>query len=202
MPLKVIVQHVQNGVDATAWISAVAAVVQAVGAVAAIWYSGKLARDAAAREIAADAAATRRMKEADEAAAKRAEAAERAAEERARALKNEAYNDLIERVTSLGILAADDCNAQIQVEKGYYLKNTASVTGSFVNRHIAELRDRLPLLKAETVDVELMEAIAELQEAIEPRSFRGNTGAAYLEIMRSEVDKIYNCLNAIERLRR
>jgi succinate dehydrogenase/fumarate reductase flavoprotein subunit len=60
----------------TAWIAAGAAAVQAVGAVAAIFYTGKLARDAATREAAADKAAEARAKAAERASQKRIAAAE------------------------------------------------------------------------------------------------------------------------------
>lgn len=52
-----------------AWVSAGAAVIQAIAAAAAIWYSGKLARDSAKRERLADENAARRIAEADAAAA-------------------------------------------------------------------------------------------------------------------------------------
>lgn len=63
----------------TAWIQAAAAVAQAVGAIAAILISVKLAKDAAAREIAAEHAATLRADRAEVEARMRAEAAEAAA---------------------------------------------------------------------------------------------------------------------------
>ena len=63
-------------------VSAGAAVVQAVGAVVAIVYSGKLAREGAAREIAASEASRIREEEADRRAAERVARADQAAEER------------------------------------------------------------------------------------------------------------------------
>lgn len=81
--------YANGGPDWTAVISATAAAIQAIGAIAAIYYSGKLARDAAKRERAADEAAARRIAEADAAAearrvADRAEAKEKEESERKR----------------------------------------------------------------------------------------------------------------------
>uniref|UniRef100_UPI0035CBF240 hypothetical protein n=1 Tax=uncultured Sphingomonas sp. TaxID=158754 RepID=UPI0035CBF240 len=71
MPIQVIVHTAAQGPDTTAWVAAGAAVIQALGAIAAIYYSGKLARDAAKREIAADEANARRISEANLAAIER-----------------------------------------------------------------------------------------------------------------------------------
>lgn len=68
--------------EIAAWVSAAAAVIQAIGAIAAIIYSGKLARDSAEREKAADAAAARREEAAIAAQAEREQLAAIAQEDR------------------------------------------------------------------------------------------------------------------------
>ena len=67
-----------------AWVSAGAAVVQAAGAVAAIWFTGKLARESAKREETARLASEARERLADEAAERRAREADQAADRRVR----------------------------------------------------------------------------------------------------------------------
>ena len=185
-----------------AWISAGAAVVQAIGAVAAIIVSIQLARSSARREREADAAATRRMADADRAAAERAADADRAAEARIQRAKDDAHNNLIERITSLGVLATEECQGQVAQAALDYAVNTGMVSGGLSARRLHELRERLPTLKHETADVELLEAISDLQDVVQVSQVTGHGGPAYVEALKGELDRIYVALHAVDDLRR
>jgi len=187
---------------AAAWISAGAAIVQAIGAVAAIIVSIQLARSSARREREADEAAARRMADADRAAKDRAVEADRAAEARINRAKDETHNNLIERITSLGVLATEECQAQLEQAARDYAVNTGMVMGGFSARRLNELRERLPTLKHETANVELLEAISDLQDAIQSNQVQAIGGAAYVEALKAELDRIYGALHAVDDLRR
>lgn len=174
-----------------AWISAGAAAVQAIGAIAAIIISIQLARSSARREQEAEAAASRRM-----------EAADQAAEARIQQAKNEAHNNTVQRITSLGVLAVEACEEQIAQATSAYAANTGMVSGSLHNRRLAQLRDRLPELKKEAVDVELLEAISDLEDLVAFEPVRGEGGAAYVAALRADLDRLYNALHQVDSLRR
>lgn len=73
--------------ELTAWISAGAAIVQAIGAIAAIWFSISLARASERRSIEAERASVAREVAAEAASITRADAAERRSEARERAAR-------------------------------------------------------------------------------------------------------------------
>jgi hypothetical protein len=185
-----------------AWISSGAAVVQAVGAIGAIIVSIQLARSSARREREADEAAARRMAEADRAAVERAAEADRAAEARIKRAKDDAHNDLIERITSLGVLATEECQSQVEQSARDYAINTGTVMGGFSARRLHELRERLPALKQETADVRLLEAISDLQDVIQVHQVQGQGGPAYVEALKAELTRIYDALHVVDEQRR
>lgn len=93
-----------------AWIAGVAAAVQAIGAVAALFLNIKFARDAVKREVVAQEASARRELAAEAAAAEREL---RAAElEKLRAI--EKFNQPIDRVLGLGRAAVEALEAEIR----------------------------------------------------------------------------------------
>lgn len=186
-----------------AWVSAGAAIVQAIGAVAAIVVSIQLARSSARREREADAAATRRLEAADLAQRERDAAADRAVEARIERGKVEAHNTLIDRVTSLGLLAADQCRSEVDDARA---KLTGSgdniIGGAFKSARVQELHEALPQIKHATTDVELLEALSALQDQILPEKFNVIGGVNYVAAVEAKLQRIYSALEAIEALRR
>lgn len=185
-----------------AWISSGAAVVQAIGAVAAIVVSIQLARSSARREREAGLAAERRMADADRAAARRAAEADRAAEARIGRAKDEVHNNLICQITSFGVLAVEACKAQIEEAGRDYTINSGMIIGGLSAPRLHELRERLPALKHETANVELLEAIGDLQDVIQIKQVQAQGGTAYVEALENQLAQIYEALHAIDDLRR
>lgn len=185
-----------------AWVSAGAAIVQAVGAIAAIIVAIQLARSSAKREREADVAATRRLEAADRAQIERDERAEQAQETRLQRAKNDVHNAIIQRVTSLGFLAADECQSEVDSARSFFSENTASVIGGFASTRLAELRESLPRIKEETGDIELLEALSDLQDRVRPISTKGATGPEYIAALQTELSNIFGCIGAVESLRR
>lgn len=84
-----------------AWVSAGAAVVQAISAGLAIWYSSKLAREGVTRELSAAEASRLREEEADNRAAARIAAADDAAKARREEDNRQLHNQPISMVIGL-----------------------------------------------------------------------------------------------------
>ncbi len=190
---------------ALCWIEAhpgLAGYVQAVGAVAAILVSVQLARSSAKRERQADEAAARRMIEADAAQRAREVAADQAAEFRLEKAKIEAHNGVVQRVTTWGILAADECRSQLISERQFHINRTGSAQGRFNSPRLAEMRERLARLEDEVSDIELAEAIGTLREVVQAREIKGDTGPEYIDALEAELARIFDALGAIESLRR
>ena len=174
-----------------AWVSAGAAIVQAVGAIAAIIVSIQLARSSARREKEADAAAERRIV-----------AAEQAAEARIARSKVEGHNSLIERITALGVLATDEAKSLISDQRASYAANTGTVIGDLSGVRLTELRNALPDIKLATSDVELLEAINGLHDTLAPDRVEAEGGAAYAAALEAKFDEIHDSLMAIDGLRK
>lgn len=107
----------------TAIVSAVSAAVQAIGAVGAIVYSGKLARDSAKREIAASMASAARELDADRRAIERADLAEKRAKEAQERAQIEAHNGPIDRALEAA------ANAEADFEQAWIAMTTMAQRG-------------------------------------------------------------------------
>lgn len=186
-----------------AWIAAGAAVVQAVGAIAAIIVSIHLARSSTRREREAEAAATRRIEAADQAQRERDAAADRAVEARIMREKTEAHNGLIERVTSLALLAADQCRTELNQNRSRCSGTEGRLIGeAFTSSRLTELRDALPHIKNATGDVELLEAISALQDQITPEKIEVVGGSNYVAALEAKLERMFDAMAEIEALRR
>jgi hypothetical protein len=148
--------------DATAWISAGAAVVQAVGAVAAIWYSGKLARDAAKRERAADEANARRIDEANAAAAEQRRLDREEAERRRVIDEARTFNRPIRLALDLIRQARQEVeDLREQMQRNAAAGELSLYGMGFQGAAYQVLRDRLPELINEAHDAPTSAAIKE-----------------------------------------
>jgi hypothetical protein len=191
---------------ALCWIEAhpgFAGYVQAVGAIAAIVVSIQLARSSAKREREADAAATRRMEAADAAQLRRDAEADRAAEARSERVKIEVHNAVIDRVTSLGFLAADQCRSEVIAAKARFTGTGDNVIGgAFDTLRVRELRDALPQIKLSTTSIDLLEALSVLQDQIIIEEFNVIGGANYVAAIEDKLQRIFLALHGVETLRR
>lgn len=133
---------------------------------------------------------------------RRLSAAEAAADARAARVKIDAHNDLIERITAMGVLATEEAQEQIILQAPIYSGNPGSIEGDLSGRRITELREILGPLKHETRDVELLGAINELENALEYRRVHGASGPAYVDALKKRLDEIHEALLAIDALRR
>jgi hypothetical protein len=109
---------------------------------------------------------------------------------------------VIERITSLGVLAPEECQSQVEQSTRDYAINTGTIMGGFSTRRLHELRERLPILKQETADVRLLEAISDLQDVIQRNQVQSQGGPAYVEALKAELARIYDALHAVDGLRR
>jgi len=197
-----------------AFVSAGAAVVQAIGVVAAIIASIVLARQSANREDAARMAAAERERQADEAAERRARAADEAAERRsAQAIAAQleahttasqaAHENLVTRaleLTGKGLILLD---AQIA---DWDSKASAGVQtnwggGNFSSTQFNDIREALALLRDEALaDTDLNLAISQFLRASDPRRGGSVVGKADVQadaLRRLRVDWI-NAIDVIE----
>jgi hypothetical protein len=174
--------------DTTAWISATAAAVQAIGAVAAIWYTGKLARDAVTREKAANDAALERERRAEEASIARAEEAERRADERAR------HADDRERQTTVvkGGIALRQIIDELVDQRVPLIQVHASNPqnrATFAFDPPEDAMARLHDLQAATSDPKLALMLSEIIEGSKSIR-RGNSAERLLPYVNSEVERL------------
>lgn len=191
--------------QALCWIEAhpgLAGYVQAVGAIAAIIVSVQLARSSARRERQADEAAARRMAEADQAQRDRDSAADRAANLRIERAKIEEHNSIVQRITSWGLLATDECQSEVIGARQFFSANTGTVQGGFRSRRLAELRERLSRLDEGIGDIELLEAIGVLRDLVQPHEIKGETGPDYITALEAQLSRIFDALGEVEALRR
>jgi len=160
-PIVVTVQQAA-GVDWSAWVSAGAAVIQAVAAGLAIWYSGKLARESATREMQAEAAATRRAEQAEAAAAERTERADREATERAARAEKASFNEPLDALIKVGEAAIDALNAALADAQAMGANDRAWRALPAEVKRIAEVA---PALRERTRSPEAMVAATEMAQA-------------------------------------
>lgn len=189
-----------------AWISAVAAAVQALGAVATIWFSNKLARDAVHREalaeqrsqdraIAADLAATRRAEEAEEREAERF--AQREAIELAE--RNAAYNKSMDTILAHARHLIDHYRTKSEefekTDRGSTYVFTIGVPA------IHPLRGSIAKARLEYDDAEVLAAIGEVAQSVEERTERHQPADA-ARIYSSAADTIEAAATKLKELRR
>lgn len=149
-----------------AWVSAGAAVVQAVGAVAAIIAAVVLARQSAARERAAAAAAEGRAVIADERAEARSRAADEAAEVRRRAQADAAHDSVIDRFLGLARAAVVDLAEEGRREAEKLGGELGWIQGGLGGRGLASLKAVVPDLRRETDDAAVMIALDKVSERL------------------------------------
>jgi hypothetical protein len=185
-----------------AWVSAAAAVVQAIGAVAAIVVAIKLARDSERRAIEADRASAAREVAADRAATARAEAADRAAEERIARSFRQQRKGMVDTISTLATelledVAKDAANAADQFGGPSFLGN---VSGGYSPKQAPALAALIPEWKLNAQDAGLAKAITRLERAIQPwkTEMGGMTGPAYVSMFHAQRDEIQAAIVEIE----
>lgn len=188
-----------------AWVSAGAAVVQAIAAALAIWYSGKLARDSAARETAADLANARRIEEANAAAAEQRRLDREAAEMRARQADIDEYNRPIEQVLRACELILDDWEGRATREAERRASHAGLVSGSLGHEVLEEMREASKRVQLASTDRALVAALTGLRDFKGDKlSVRGEGGAQYVAhfqakvaAFRAQVDELRSLLRTL-----
>lgn len=184
-----------------AWVSAAAAVVQAVGAVAAIIVAIKLARDSERRAIEADRAAAEREIAADHAATARAEAADRAAEERiARSLRQQ-RKGMVDTISTLARELLEDVDKEAAHAVGHFGRPefVGMVSGGHSPKQTPALATLIPEWKLNAQDANLVKAINRLERAIQPWTTEsGVTGSAYASMFEARREEIAAAIGEIE----
>lgn len=154
--------------DATAWISAGSAVVQAVGAVVAIVYSGKLARDAASREKAADEANSRRIEEANAAAVEQRRLDTEAAELREMEAGRSRHNEPIVTSIDAATLAVNEMRVSLAEHERLIDDSSLRDQSPGVNQQIAI--NRIFSASQYTGDAKVAASLFKLSELFTPWS--------------------------------
>ena len=178
-----------------AWVSAAAAVVQAVGALGAIFASIWLARSSQKREDAAreasaqrerdaDAAAERRAREADEAAERRSARAFTAQREAREADGRRSHDDMVDRAVDLATKALALLDSQIEEWDGKVAADVRTNWGAvgFGSVSLLDIRKALGLLRDECVlDTDLNLAISKFLSVSDPTHHPSTTGLADIQ---------------------
>lgn len=162
---------------AAAWISAVAAAVQAVGAVATIWFSIKLARESIEREALAERRAEERALAEDRAATQRAEEAQRREAERfakreavEQAQRNAAYNKSIDTILAHARQLAEHFRSQSEKYESEPRGPTYVFTVGVSTAH--PLHVAVAKARIEYDDADVLTALANISQAITERRER------------------------------
>lgn len=134
----------------TAWVSAGAAVIQAIGAIAAIWVSVQLARSSAKRAAEAERAALEREAAAERRAEERAAAADAAADARiARALASE-QDQLVDAIIALGTELFDEVDLALEKAKVRFEGKRVTVSGGHAPELVSKLDELFPEWKPDS----------------------------------------------------
>ncbi|WP_137753221.1 hypothetical protein [Sphingopyxis sp. L1A2A] len=133
---------------------------------------------------------------------KRIAAENEAAELRAARSRIDAHNELIERVTSLGVLATEEATNQLARYADDYVGHMGTISGDLSGRRLDELRGSLQPVRDRTLDVPLMEAINALQDTLMPRSISAEGGTAFVAALRQHLDDICDALLVVDGLRK
>ena len=195
-----------------AWVSAGAAVAQALGVGLTIFWTVKLARDsdrreraaaaaALAREEAADAAATARAERAEQTFLARAEAAEREAEQKAQDAERDAYNRPINHVLQVAFRAAQDLADQA---KQYAESESRSmIAGGFDSEALQDLRRAIERVMPTVTDARVTLGLEDLLRAAQRRPSPGAVPpAAFAEHLRSHWERLTDSMEMLERMLR
>jgi hypothetical protein len=182
-----------------AWVSAGAAIVQAVGAIGAILVAVKLARDSERRAIEAEQASAAREREADRAAVARAEAADRAAEQRvARSLLDQ-RSGMIDSIITLACELLEEVD-EACAAAAKYEDHGGTVSGTHSPKQTPALEKLIPTWKLDAKDAGLVKAISRFERAIQPWSTPpgGYPGPGYAALFRDKRDEIDASIKEIE----
>lgn len=188
-----------NGPDLATWISASAAAVQAIGAVAAIVYSGKLARDAADREKAADVANVRRIDEANSAAEKQRQLDREQADAREAARVVEEFNAPLVRATELG----DGALAELRIAHEDFRRMTVEGEQSHFSGEVGRLQtlalDQLPPLVSAAGSARAAVAVRDLLVALRfPGGLAIMQAPSWVERYEQAIPKVESAMNHIK----
>lgn len=202
-PLEAAQQHLAQQQLWAAWVSAGAAVVQALGAALAIFWTVKLAREADARTMRLENAAVEREKAAELASVARAEQAEKASREREEANARTAINQPIDLVLALATAMLRDIDEQIETARiRFPSSHHGMISGGYDSDRSSELRDAIQRSVNQTTDPDLVIAYNELAK----RAARWNSGALaagpYIDAFQAFRDKLADAANALGSFRR
>jgi hypothetical protein len=120
---------------------------------------------------------------------------------RARRAKEQEHNDLIDQIVALGVVATDDARQWIDKQAVQYAKHKGTIGGLLSSRHLTQLANFLVQAKLKTADVELLAAINRLEDALQPQSFNAEGGAAFVERLNEQFDRIHDALQSINKMR-
>lgn len=185
-----------------AWVSAIAALVQATGAVLAIFFTIRLARESAQREIASEKAAVEREQAAERAATARAEAAERAASERSSEAEINEHNRPIEVVLSVAALAMKDLDEAVAKRRAEYAGHAGTIIGTYDSEPLRFLRSELERLSRDVVDPALVIGMDTLKRATVVTQARPLTGDLYIADLDHFREALAAALSEFSRLKR
>lgn len=149
----------------TAWIQAAAAVVQAIGAVAAIIFSVKIARDAEHRAAAAEQASAERERQAEANAVAREEAARQAADMRDHKASVAPFNNALDVVLTTTDLVLEELDTRIAEMQGHAGQRSHYVV-SINSERVTGLRNQLTNIAATSPDPDFVRAIEALKLAL------------------------------------
>lgn len=180
------------------WVSAAAAVVQAAGAIGAIWVSIGLARDSERRSIRAEEASAERERQAEAAAAARADAADRAAEERIKRAERRQESDLVVTVVTLAREALDVIDEQIAHETAAWGQSPNHlVFATQHNAHMAGLHQMIGDWKLQAKNAGLISAMSELERWTRPTGEISRPASEYVASWVKKRDRIAKAIAQI-----
>ena len=141
----------------TAWLSAGAAAVQAIGAVVAIFWSIKIARDAANRE-----------REAEAASVARAESAERIAAEREQKAAIAAFNGPLDAILGLLQPAVRDVDEEVARIHSSFADTQGHIRGGLDVPSLVKVRHAVARAEQQMSDPDVLLGLSELAGLLEP----------------------------------
>ena len=133
---------------------------------------------------------------------RRLAAAEAAVADRSARAKIDAHNGLIDQITAMGVLATTEAALVVTTQRASYAGSSGTIVGDLSGPRLAELRNVLPELRRGTSDVDLLEAINELVDVLQPARVEAVGGSAYVAALEAKFERIHGALLAIDGLRR
>lgn len=177
---------------AAAWVTAGAAIVQAMGALGAIFMSLKIAGDAATRE-----------RESEQASIARAEQAEAVAAARIAEAEREAFNRAIDPIFPLVPPVMAELERLIETEAEKARTATGQIWAGFSSAQQAELSDMIERARAAIVDPATSKALANLAIASAAKDEGyGVSWDEYVRLLRSYHEQLGNAVEQLRSLRR